>query len=315
MVTDSGLGLGDVNLSALLSEDGGSDAAQQIPLTLIDVDAHQPRKPGNPGLSEASLKELAKTIEQRGVKSPISVREAGGGRYIINHGERRYKASLLAGKEHIPAFIDNDYTEVDQVIENIQREVLTAREIADFIGRQKSSGMSGKQIAELLGKSNAWVSQHAALNDLPECLADVFNCGRVTDVTLINELHKLWKKNPDDVEEWLVQEEDITRTSFKLFQEYLAEKNAAEGAEEPRDSVDDGARPVQDTSKATAKSEADVGKFKKAIVLVEYDGRDGRLMLTRRPEVPGCVWIKFDADGSEEEADAGLVKIRELIEG
>lgn len=312
MNTESGLGLGEMNLSDLLDGEGnGSDSARLIPLDLIDVDENQPRKPGNPGLSEASLKELAKTIEHRGVKSPISVRDAGNGRYIINHGERRYKASIMAGKDTIPAFVDNDYSDVDQVIENIQREVLTAREIADFVGSQKSKGMNGRQIAELLGKSNAWVSQHAALNDLPDCLAEVFNSGRVTDVTLINELLKLWKKNPEDVEEWLAEEEEITRSSVKTFAEFLAEKNEDELPSQPEEDL----RPVEVGVQKPKKNEEDTSKLKKAIVMIQYDDRAGRLILTARPETPGGIWIKYDDDGSEEEVDAGQVKIIEIKEG
>ena len=58
----------------------------------------------------------------------------------INHGERRWRASKVAGKKQIPAFIDNDYSDDDQVIENIQRNDLTAREIAVHIGRKLAEG-------------------------------------------------------------------------------------------------------------------------------------------------------------------------------
>lgn len=52
----------------------------------------------------------------------------------------------------------------------------------------------------MIGKSNAWVSQHAALLDLPDCLAEAFASGRLRDVTVINELLKVWKKHPEEVE-------------------------------------------------------------------------------------------------------------------
>jgi ParB family chromosome partitioning protein len=91
----------------------------------------------------------------RGVKTPISVRDNpdAAGRYLINHGARRVRASKLAHKTSIPAFIDNDYNEADQVIENLQRNELTPREIADFIGRELAKGKKKGDIAKELGKS------------------------------------------------------------------------------------------------------------------------------------------------------------------
>lgn len=314
----SGLG----NLSDLLA-DGGSTAStgpQLIPLSDIDEDPNQPRKEGNPGFSDASLKELAETIKARGVKSPISLREGENGRFVINHGARRFRAARMAGKTDIPAFIDNDYSETDQVIENLQRDELTAREIADYIGRQKAAGMNGKQISALIGKSNAWVSQHAALLDLPDCLADAFASGRLRDLTVITELLKLWKKSPEDVESWLADEQgDITRTSVKTFAEFLAEKQAendgGEGGEEDSGEGDEEPAPTPKLQDEKEPKEADPTKLKKAIVMIEYDERKGRMVLTKRPEVPGGIWIKLDDGGEELEVDASELKVLELIEG
>ncbi len=128
--------LNDFNkLGSLMASSGSGSSGEsfRLSISLIDEDPNQPRTSGNPGFSEESINELAETIRERGVKSPISVREAGNGRYIINHGARRFRASIIAGLKEIPAVIDNDYTKLDQVIENIQRNNLTANEIADFI--------------------------------------------------------------------------------------------------------------------------------------------------------------------------------------
>ena len=110
---------------------------QEISVILLDEDPSQPRKFFDPD----ALKELADSIRTRGIKTPISVRfNVKNGRYTINHGHRRYRASVIAGKETIPAYIDNDYSDEDQIIENLQRENLTTREIADYIGRQIALG-------------------------------------------------------------------------------------------------------------------------------------------------------------------------------
>lgn len=199
-----------------------------LALRVIDEDPHQPRTEDNPGFSAQSIEELAATIALRGVKSPISVREhpTRPGRYLINHGARRFRASKVAGKTTIPAFDDNDYNEVDQVIENLQRNQLTAREIADYIGRELAKGVRHGDIAKSIGKSPSFVTQHITLLDLPEPIAQAFNAGRAKDVTVVNELVTAFKKNPREVTEWLEDNDrqDITRTAVKLLREFLEEK-------------------------------------------------------------------------------------------
>ena len=116
----------------------------ELDLSLIDEDPNQPRTEFDP----VTLQELSDTIRLRGVKTPISVHPHPQieGRFIINHGARRFRASILAKKKTIPAFIDTDYSKVDQMIENLQRDALTPREIADFIGYQYSKGFKNVEI-------------------------------------------------------------------------------------------------------------------------------------------------------------------------
>ena len=242
-----------------------------LDINLIDEDPNQPRKEDNPGFSQQSLKELALTIAERGVKSPISVRSTDNGRFIINHGARRFRASKLAGKTTIPAFIDNDYTHLDQLIENIQRDALTPREVADYIGYKISMGFKKSEIANELGKSNAWVSQHSVILDMPEparayicerCIsqhsvildmpepiAKAFNKGRIQDLTALNELVKIYNKCPEDVEQIISDGEDISRSSVQYLKEYsdslsevleekiISKKDKHQGPQGPRPKV------------------------------------------------------------------------------
>src|SRR3546814_14427287 len=90
----------------------------------------------------------------------------------------RYRGSKWADKTTIPAFIDNDYNEADQVIENLQRNEMTASEIADFIGRELAKGKKKSEIAKDIGKSRAFVTQHVTLLDLPEPIAEAVNTGQ-----------------------------------------------------------------------------------------------------------------------------------------
>ena len=195
--------------------------ATEIDITLISEDIHQPRKEFN----QETLRELTETIKLRGVKSPISVRPNPDkpGTYIINHGARRYRASINAGLTKIPAFIDTDYSEADQVIENLQRDDLTSREIADFIGRQLATGKTKSEIARLIGKTNPYITMHATLLDLPDPLADVYRTGRCTDVTALYDLTRLYKANKEEVITWLAlsTQEEISRLDVYQFSKFL----------------------------------------------------------------------------------------------
>ena len=195
--------------------------ATEIDINLIIEDVHQPRKEFN----QDTLRELTETVKLRGVKSPISVRPNPDkqGTYIINHGARRYRASINAGLKTIPAFIDTDYSEADQVIENLQRDNLTSREIADFIGRQLAAGKTKSDVARQLGKTNPYITTHAALLDLPDPIDEVYRSGRCTDVTAIYDLTRLYKANKEEVINWfnLSAPEEISRLDVKHFSKFL----------------------------------------------------------------------------------------------
>ena len=328
-----GMDLGglDDDLAALMNKPQdivtNTGKPQELLLEQIDEDPNQPRKEDNPGFSMESLKELAATISGRGVKSPISVRvnPEAENRYLINHGARRYRASKLAGKKTIPAFIDNDYSQFDQIIENLQRDELTPREIADFIGRELAKGKKKGEIAKEIGKSAAFITQHVTLLDLPEPIADAFNSGRARDVTVINELVTAYKKSPNEVITWLDDEsQELTRGSVKLLREFLDDKrrqnNELEGnnfnVSDQEIDVDheDDERNLEGSTKKQARLE-NTDKIKKAIVMVEHDGRKARIILNRRPLAAGHAWLMYEDDGQKFSADLTRVRLLALMEG
>lgn len=319
----SGLGIESMgDLSGLLSDptpdngpgNGATTGARaaEIGLDLIHEDPNQPRT----HFDQGSLDEMAGTIAQRGVKTPISLRPhpTAEGEFIINHGARRYRASMQAGKTTIPAFVDPDYTEADQVIENLQRDALTPREVAEFIGRRLAAKAKKIDIAKEIGKSPAFVTQHAALLDLPDPIADAFQSGRCRDVTLINELVGVHKKHPEGVTEWLADEkQEITRGTVRLLRDFLGSR----GSEGEGDGDEGGQAPPEEPPAPAEKEEKEVDpdKLKKAVVTVEHDGRPGRLLLTRRPSREGVSWMRYDDDGSEYEAELGEVRLVSVIGG
>ncbi|MGS0754736.1 transcriptional repressor gene korB [Roseateles sp. GG27B] len=322
-----GLGLDSIgNLSDLLNDPvpiAGSSGPLQLPIDLIDEDPNQPRREGSTGFSPESLGELAETIRQRGVKTPISVRgnPEAEGRFLINHGARRYRSSKLAGKTTIPGFVDNDYNEADQVIENLQRNDLSAREIADYIGRELAKGLKRGDIAKSIGKSPAFVTQHAALLDLPDAIATVFNNGRCRDVTVINELVTASKKRSVEVAEWLADlDQEITRGSVKLLREFFDDKQRREeeGYDEPSDQADlEGGAVLESepVGKVKEEKQPNPNKLKKAIIQVTHNHRQARLQLGRRPSADGFAWLKYEDDGHEFEADLSSVQLVAVLEG
>lgn len=321
----SGLGLDSMgDLSALL--DAPATAANgggplELDMDLIDEDPKQPRTENNPGFSDESLDELAASIALRGVKTPISVRDNhdAPGRFIINHGARRFRGSRRAGKTAIPGFIDNDYNEADQVVENLQRNELTAREIADYIGRELAKGIKKGEIAKSISKSPAFVTQHVTLLDLPDPIAQAFNSGRANDVTVVNELVTAFKKKPQEVGGWLGDEnQEITRGSVKLLREFLDDKRKHEEQDDDEGSGGgDGDSDGPDGKDAKKKNEKpdDPEKLKKAIVQVQHNDRPARLILNRRPPAEGFAWLKYDDDGHEFEANLAQVQLVALLEG
>ncbi len=129
-----------------------------VPIGDIEPDRTQPRR----RFDEASLAELSESIREHGVIQPLIVTPAAGGGYRIVAGERRFRASRMAGLHELPvivrAFTDEE-TAVIALIENLQREDLNAIEAAQGISRLIDVyGFTQEQAADKLGKSRSAVT-------------------------------------------------------------------------------------------------------------------------------------------------------------
>jgi ParB family transcriptional regulator, chromosome partitioning protein len=165
-------GLGARDLDVLLgtgdeSPAEGGDALNQIKVDRIQPGKYQPRQVMDP----ERLQELAQSIKAQGLIQPIIVRAIKGDRYEIIAGERRWRASQLAGLTEIPALIrevGDQAVMAMALIENIQREELTPLEEAQALQRLIAEfKYSHQQIAEAIGRSRASVSNLLRLIDLP----------------------------------------------------------------------------------------------------------------------------------------------------
>lgn len=283
----------------------------ELDINLIDEDPDQPRTEENSGFRKESLEELAQTIKSRGVKSPISVRKTENGRYIINHGARRFRASKLAGKATIPAFIDSDYTKLDQVIENIQRENLSPREIANYIGYRISAGIKKTQIAIELGKSNAWVSQFSTLLNLPECLDIAVNTNKIQDVTAINDLSKLYKTNPEEVANFVNENAQIGRNDVNALKQYILNLNS--GLEVDFENSEESESDIENIKKNLAKQEEKKHERNQSImpkILVQFNNDICELKLVK-PQTQGHAVIVYQ--NQELEVSISDLILKEIV--
>jgi len=154
-----GRGLDALLGSALeASAPSGKEELKHLPIDLLQRGKYQPRT----HMSPEALQELADSIKVQGVVQPIVVRGIGGGRYEIIAGERRWRASQMAGLQNIPAVVRNIPDEAAiaiALIENIQRENLNPVEEAMALQRLIDEfGMTHQQTAESVGRSRAAVT-------------------------------------------------------------------------------------------------------------------------------------------------------------
>lgn len=145
----------------------GSSAINEIEIDRIDPNPEQPRRT----FDSESLEELAASIRELGIVQPLSLRLTDNGRYQIIAGERRWRASKLAGLESVPAYVrtasDSEVTEM-ALIENIQREDLNAIEVAlAFRKLIDSCHLTQERLSERLGKNRATIANHLRLLRLP----------------------------------------------------------------------------------------------------------------------------------------------------
>jgi len=145
----------------------GSSNLSEIPIEQIEPNPDQPRREFDP----VAMKELATSIETMGIIAPITLRQVASDRYQIIAGERRWRASQMAGLKTMPAYIrtaDDESVMELALVENIQREDLNAIEIAlAYEHLAESSGMTQEKISERVGKSRTAVTNYMRLLKLP----------------------------------------------------------------------------------------------------------------------------------------------------
>ncbi|MGE5677748.1 MAG: ParB/RepB/Spo0J family partition protein [Pseudomonadota bacterium] len=178
MIKKTGLGKG---LGALIpeNEDKVENAITEIKLTDIEPNDKQPRKE----FDDSALTDLSESIKEHGVVQPIIVRKLGNG-YQIIAGERRWRASRLAGVKTIPAIV-KDCTNLEvmelALIENLQREDLNSIEEAQaYKSLLEEYEMTQEEIAKKIGKSRPAIANSLRLLQLPTVIKDMIASGKIS---------------------------------------------------------------------------------------------------------------------------------------
>ena len=208
---------------------------KQIKLSEIRSNPYQPRTYFN----EEALNELAESIKIHGVVEPIIVKKSIKG-YELVAGERRTKASRLAGMETIPAVV-KDFTDQEMmdiaILENIQREDLSPLELAEGFKKYiETTGMSQEEVAKKFGKSRSYITNALGLLNLPTPVKEKINNKEISasharvlskfdDENVINELADKVAKEKISVrelelisstDESIPKRKPITRQSIKI---------------------------------------------------------------------------------------------------
>ncbi len=250
----------------------------RIPVDMIEPNPYQPRM----SFDDEALRELAGSIKTFGLIQPITVRRKQNDKYQIISGERRYRASIMAGMDMIPAYI-RDASEQGMlemaIVENIQRENLDPIEVAMSYQRlMDECRLTQEQMADRVGKRRASVANQLRLLKLPAKVQHDLKVGLVS----VGHAKVLLGVDNPEVQEALCDQ--IVKKGLSVRQ--LEEKIKALGKE-----------PVEKTPKDPAELPEMYYR------LLENVGRyfGDNISLTRSASGKGVLTIKFDSDDQMEQ--------------
>lgn len=274
---DRNLGLGR-GLSALMGEDEEQSVQKNNPDGIIylnvdelDPGMFQPRRV----FDEDSLIELVSSVREKGVLQPLLVRQnpAKPGRYEIIAGERRFRASKIAGLKQVPVLLkdfDDKTTLEVALIENLQREDLNPLEEAEGYKRLLSEfNYTQEELAKVVGKSRSFVANQMRLLDLPASLKKMVEDKKLTAGharALLNA------KNPEELAEQVINKGLNVRQTEKLAMT-VGEKTAR--------------KPVERTTEPVYKKDSDIlvlenelTQILKTPVSIKWTGKGGEVVIS-----------------------------------
>lgn len=229
MAKRSGLGKG---LNALFIDNNTDDGSvTTLKISEVEPNKNQPRT----SFGDEALRELADSIREHGVIQPLVVRPVEDGLYQIVAGERRWRASRMAGLSEVPVVIrelDESQTLEIAIIENLQREDLNVVELAlGYKSLMEEHSMTQEQVAKKIGKSRSDVANTVRLLSLPESVLGHIRSGKISKGHAKALLSLEDKKQIEEVAHKIVLDQMLVRDIEKLAKEAKETKHSVEKRE------------------------------------------------------------------------------------
>lgn len=274
---DKKIGLGK-GLSALMGDDldisTGTAVAGILTVSLNELvpSPFQPRRL----FTEEALTDLVESIREKGVLQPLLVREthALNARYEIIAGERRYRASKLAGLSEVPVIVkefDDQATLEVALIENLQREDLSPLEEAEGYKRLlQEFDYTQEALAKVVGKSRSYVANMMRLLDLPVTIKNLVENKQLTTGharALLNA------SNPEELAEEIIQKGLNVRQAEKL----VTSKGGVAGRKNP--DANNGVQKLRQKDSDIAALENELGGLLNAPVSINWNGKKGQVVV------------------------------------
>ena len=207
--------IGGMDLDVRTVEEDNQSKILLLSPELIEADPNQPRK----DFPQEALQELKRSIQNKGIISPIIVRKVGD-KYRIVAGERRYRAALEASFKKVPVIVkdvqDQEVMEI-AIIENIQRQALNAIEEAEaYKSLMNTCGYTQYEVGTIVGKSRSYVSNLIRLLSLPE---KVLNYLRDDKISIGHARALIGEDNALEIAEKIVKQKLNVRQVEKIIQQ------------------------------------------------------------------------------------------------
>ncbi|WP_028388867.1 ParB/RepB/Spo0J family partition protein [Legionella fairfieldensis] len=274
------------NLSALLGNSTPDLITQKseahglkLAITCLQPGKYQPRRE----IEEVPLTELAASIKQQGLLQPLIVREITDGRYEIIAGERRWRASKLAGLTEIPVIlrqVDDETAMAMALVENLQREDLNAMDQARAMHRLTSEfGLTHQQVADLLCKSRAAVSNYLRLLSLSGEVRLLVEQGQI-DMGHARALLMLDEHQQNQVAQLIVARHLSVRETEKLVSRIKEGVTPASNKSELSPILRENVRLLQEHLRAKVKINSE--KEGKGTLVIHYDTMQNLQSLIQR---------------------------------
>lgn len=247
-----------------------------IPINNIEANPFNPRT----HFEEEALQELANSIKEHGIIQPLTVRKLGRNKYQLISGERRFKASQMAGLKEVPTYIRvaNDQTMLEMaLVENIQREDLNAIEVAFSYQRLiDECKLTQEELAQKIAKSRTSITNHLRLLKLPPVIQlavreKELSMGHARALVAVNDEEK----------------------QLELYHTTIAEQLSVRELEKL---VRDSNGQKQTTSKKNTPTKSELSKNEKTFIETMSEKVAAKVQITKLPKGNGKLVINFNSD-------------------